>query len=143
MHRSAGSLGLTSEQARVLERYYALFRRAGAGLDAAAKERLKEIGDRLASLGTSFGQNVLADELSYVLPLGADGLDGLPEFARAAARGAAEERGMSGHAVTLSRSLSCSKMMFARLGQRFKPSTSRSKSPSHEGVGGRAPRSLR
>jgi len=104
LHRSAGSLGLTSEQARVLERYYALFRRAGAGLDAAAKERLKEIGDRLASLGTSFGQNVLADEQSYVLPLGADGLDGLPEFARAAARGAAEERGMSGHAVTLSRS---------------------------------------
>ena len=88
----------------MLERYYALFRRAGAGLDAAAKERLKEIGDRLASLGTSFGQNVLADEQSYVLPLGADGLDGLPEFARAAARGAAEERGMSGHAVTLSRS---------------------------------------
>jgi len=104
LHRRAGSLGLTPEQARVLERYHALFRRAGAGLDTAAKERLKEIGDRLASLGTSFSQNVLADEQSYVLPLGERDLAGLPEFARAAARGAAEERGLSGHAVTLSRS---------------------------------------
>src|SRR6185295_18707317 len=34
VHKRAASLGLTSEQARVLERYHALFRRAGAGLDA-------------------------------------------------------------------------------------------------------------
>ena len=76
-------------------------RRARAG----AKQRLKEIGERLASLGTAFGQNVLADEQSYVMPLGEDDLAGLPDFARAAARGAAEERGLKGqHAVTLSRS---------------------------------------
>ncbi|MEJ0078650.1 MAG: M3 family metallopeptidase [Alphaproteobacteria bacterium] len=104
LHRRAADLGLTPEQARVLERYHALFRRAGAGLPAAAKERLKEIGDRLASLGTAFGQNVLADEQSYVLPLSEDDLAGLPDFARAAARGDAEERGLAGHAVTLSRS---------------------------------------
>ena len=102
LHRQRGNLGLTAEQARVLERYHALFRRAGAGLDAAAKQRLKEIGERLASLGTTFGQNVLADEQSYVMPLGEDDLAGLPDFARAAARGAAEERGLKGqHAVTL------------------------------------------
>ena len=41
--------GLTAEQARVLERYHAMFRRAGAGLDAAAKQRLKEIAERLAT----------------------------------------------------------------------------------------------
>ena len=99
------NLGLTAEQGRVLERYHALFRRAGAGLDSAAKERLKAIGDRLATLGTSFSQNVLADEQSYVMPLGEDDLAGLPDFAVAAARGAAEERGLKGqHAVTLSRS---------------------------------------
>lgn len=97
--------GLDAEQTRVLERYHALFRRAGAGLDAAKKQRLKEIGQRLATLGTSFGQNVLADEQSYVLPLAPDDLAGLPEFARAAARGAAQERGLKdAHAVTLSRS---------------------------------------
>ena len=97
--------GLNAEQARVLERYHALFRRAGAGLDATKKQRLKEIAQRLATLGTSFGHNVLADEQSYVLPLGSDDLAGLPDFARAAARGAAQERGLSDqYAVTLSRS---------------------------------------
>ena len=102
LHKRAASLGLTAEQARVLERYHALFRRAGAGLDAAAKQRLKEIGERLASLGTAFGQNVLADEQSYVMPLAEGDLAGLPDFAAAAARGAAEERGLKGqHAVTL------------------------------------------
>ena len=105
VHKRAADLGLTSEQARVLERYHAMFRRAGAGLDAAAKQRLKEIGERLASLGTAFGQNVLADEQSYVMPLAEGDLAGLPDFAKAAARGAAEERGLKGqHAVTLSRS---------------------------------------
>ena len=99
-------LGLTAEQARLLERYHSLFRRAGAGLDAAAKHRLKEIGDRLATLGTQFGQNVLADEQSYTLPLdGEADLAGLPEFARAAARGAAAERGLADkQVVTLGRS---------------------------------------
>ena len=70
LHGKAASLGLTAEQARVLERYHALFRRAGAGLDAAAKQRLKEIGDRLATLGTTFSQNVLADEQTYTMALG-------------------------------------------------------------------------
>ena len=92
VHRQPGEL--SAEQARVLERYHATFRRAGAGLDAAAKQRLKEIAERLASLGTTFGQNVLADEQSYVMPLGEDDLAGLPDFARAAARGAAQERGL-------------------------------------------------
>ena len=105
VHTRAAGLGLSGEQARVLERYHAMFRRAGAGLGAAAKQRLKEIGQRLASLGTAFGQNVLADEQSYVMPLAESDLAGLPDFAKAAARGAAEERGLKGqHAVTLSRS---------------------------------------
>jgi peptidyl-dipeptidase Dcp len=104
LHTRGASLGLTAEQARVLERYHALFRRAGAGLDAAAKARLKEIAERLASLGTTFGQNVLADEQSYTLALDEGDLAGLPDFARAAARGAATERGLKGHAVTLGRS---------------------------------------
>ena len=105
LHKRGGGLGLSPEQARVLERYHALFRRAGAGLDEAAKQRLKEIAERLASLGTRFGQNVLADEQSYTLPLREDDLAGLPDFARAAARGAADERGLKGqHAVTLGRS---------------------------------------
>ena len=43
--------------------------RAGAKLDAAAKKRLSEINQRLATLFTTFSQNVLADETDYVLVL--------------------------------------------------------------------------
>ena len=72
----------------MLERYHALFRRAGAGLDAAGQGAAG--GDRRAARERSaptFGQNVLADEQAYVLLLGEDDLAGLPDFARAAARG--------------------------------------------------------
>ena len=97
LHQKAGELGLTSAQARVLDRYYVTFRRAGAGLDAASKRRLAAIGEQLATLGTTFSQHVLADEQAYALVLdGESDLTGLPDFVRAAARGAAEQRGLGG-----------------------------------------------
>ena len=101
-----GELGLTGEQARVLERYEVTFRRAGAGLPAAAKQRVAEIGERLATLGTAFSQNVLADEQSYALMLETeDDLAGLGTAARDAARAAAQERSLAGkYAITLARS---------------------------------------
>jgi peptidyl-dipeptidase Dcp len=106
LQRQRDALGLTPEQARVLERYHVAFRRAGAALDAAAKARLAEITERLATLGTSFSQNVLADEQAYTLVLETEEeLAGLPDFLRSAARAAAEERGLAGkHVITLSRS---------------------------------------
>jgi peptidyl-dipeptidase Dcp len=99
-------LGLSPEQARVLERHEVTFQRAGAGLDAAGKARVAEIGERLASLGTAFSQNVLADERSYALVLETeDDLAGLSSAQRTAAQEAAEERGLPGkHAITLARS---------------------------------------
>jgi peptidyl-dipeptidase Dcp len=98
-------LGLDAEQARVLERYHVGFTRAGAALAPEAKKRLAEIGERLAALGTAFGQNVLADEQAYALELEEGDLAGLPDFVRAAAYAAAEERGLAGkHVITLSRS---------------------------------------
>src|SRR5215470_14032181 len=100
------TLGLNSEQARVLERYYVMFKRAGAVLDAEARKRLAEINERLATLGTTFSQNVLADEQAYTLVLETeDDLAGLPDFVRQAARAAATERGLAGkHVITLGRS---------------------------------------
>jgi peptidyl-dipeptidase Dcp len=101
------AIGLTMEQSRVLERYRTLFVRQGAGLAPDAKTRLAEINERLALLGTKFGQNVLADEKAYSLVLeNEDDLAGLPGFVRGAAAEAAVERGLDGrHVITLSRSL--------------------------------------
>jgi peptidyl-dipeptidase Dcp len=105
LYRRRGSLGLDPEQMRVLERYRTRFVRAGAALDKAAQDRLAGLNERLASLGTQFGQNVLADEKSYALVLDEADLAGLPDFARASARAAAEERGHPGqYAITLARS---------------------------------------
>ncbi len=97
---------LDAEQARVLERYRTVFRRAGANLEDASKKRLAEIGERMATLGTSFGQNLLADERDYTLVLASEAdLAGLPDFLRAAAAKAAESRGLAGkYVITLGRS---------------------------------------
>jgi peptidyl-dipeptidase Dcp len=99
------TLGLNAEQARVLDRYHTRFVRAGGALEQASQDRLAAINERLATLGTQFGQNVLADEKSYALVLDESDLAGLPDFARAAASAAAEERGHKGkYAITLARS---------------------------------------
>jgi peptidyl-dipeptidase Dcp len=105
LYRKRAALGLSAEQARVLDRYHTRFVRAGAALEKPAQDRLAAINERLASLGTQFGQNVLADEKSYAMLLEEGDLAGLPDFARAAARAAAEERGHAGkYAITLARS---------------------------------------
>ncbi|MBI3677547.1 MAG: M3 family metallopeptidase [Proteobacteria bacterium] len=98
-------LALASEELRVLERYHLDFVRAGAKLDPAKKERLAQITERLALLGTEFGQNVLADEQDYVLALNKEDLAGLPQDAIAAAAETAKARQTDKpYAVTTSRS---------------------------------------
>src|SRR5712675_23869 len=105
LHARRASLGLDPDQLRLIERYHLRFVRSGALLNPEQKERMAAISERLASLHTAFGQNVLHDEQRWQLVLDETDLDGLPGFARAAAAQAAEERGMAGrYAVTLSRS---------------------------------------
>ena len=105
LYAKRGTLGLGAEEARVLERYHTRFVRAGAALEKSAQDRLAAINERLASLGTQFAQNVLADEKSFAMVLDEGDLAGLPDFARAAARAAAEERGHAGkYVITLARS---------------------------------------
>ncbi|MFD1913871.1 M3 family metallopeptidase [Halodurantibacterium flavum] len=98
-------LGLTAEQMRVLMLYRRMFLRAGAALEGAARDRLTAVKERLAVLGTQFTQNLLADERGWSMPLAEDDLAGLPDFVRDTARAAAGERGLTGHALTLNRSL--------------------------------------
>jgi len=105
LHDKAKSLNLTGEQARLLERTYTHFHRAGAGLDEAAKARMAELNERLAHLATTFSHNLLGDEQDWFMELGEGDLGGLSESFVTAARAAAAERGMPGKAiVTLSRS---------------------------------------
>jgi peptidyl-dipeptidase Dcp len=94
--------GLTAEQKRLAWLYYTSFARAGARLPPAGKERLSEINQRLATLYTSFAQNVLADETDHVLFLEAEGdLVGLPGSVRSAAAAAAESSGKKGQWAVL------------------------------------------
>jgi peptidyl-dipeptidase Dcp len=98
------TLGLAPDQRRLLDRHHLNFVRAGALLDPAQKARMGEISERLASLHTLFGQNVLHDEDEWRLVLDENDLAGLPDFARAAAAEAAKARGLDGrYAITLSR----------------------------------------
>lgn len=106
VHERADSLGLTDEERQVLERYHRAFVRSGGGLAPEAKTRLAAINERLAVLGTTFGQNLLADEKAYTLVLEReDELAGLSPTQIAEAAKAAEDRGLTDrHVITLSRS---------------------------------------
>jgi peptidyl-dipeptidase Dcp len=97
---------LSSEQKRVLKRYYDIFVRAGASLKEDGRSRISEISQRLATLGTLFAQNVLAEENAFELVLDSEAdLAGLPDFVRSAASQTAEVLGHSGkYVITPSRS---------------------------------------
>ncbi len=99
------TLGLSPEQARVLELYHQMFVRAGAALTGIEAARMAAIKERLAVLSTAFSQNLLADERDWFRPLGEDELEGLPDFVIAAVRAAGAERGQPGPVLTLNRSL--------------------------------------
>lgn len=105
LYAKRDTLGLDPEALRVLERYHLDFVRAGAKLDPDQRERFAAIVERLASLGTEFGQNVLADEQNTVFALTEAEMAGLPDFARAAAAETARDRKLNApYAVTPSRS---------------------------------------
>jgi len=97
--------GLTTEQQRLVNLTYNGFARNGATLVGDAKKRYADINQKLAELHTKFGNNVLADEESYVLYLTKDQLGGLSESIINAAASAAEDREHKGeYAITNTRS---------------------------------------
>ena len=98
-------LGLSAEQARVLMLTHRGFVRSGAALEGVEDARMGEIKGRLATLGTEFMQNLLADEREWFMELGEGDLDGLPEFAVEAMRAAGQEKGAAGPVVTTGRSI--------------------------------------
>ncbi|MGX5850519.1 M3 family metallopeptidase [Mesorhizobium sp. PL10] len=106
LYQRRDSLKLDAETLRVLEKTWKGFVRSGAKLDTDGKKRLANISEELSSLGTTFGQNVLADERDWALFLDEADLAGLPDFVKSSMAEAAETRGQKGrYAVTLSRSI--------------------------------------
>lgn len=88
---------LTPEQKRLVWLDYTSFVRAGAKLDAKAKERLSAINQRLATLFASFSQDILGEESEYELVLETEAdTAGLPAGVKAAAAAAATARGHAG-----------------------------------------------
>ena len=94
------SLGLDAESKRLLERYHTDFIRAGAQLSDADKEKLKVMNAELATLSTSFSQNLLKEtNASAVIVDKREDLAGMSDAAIAAAAEAAKARGLEGKFV--------------------------------------------
>ncbi len=108
LYRQRQQLARAAQDLRLLERVHLDFVRAGAQLSGEARQRYGAVVQELAAQCTTFSQNVLADENSFLLELKTESdLAGLPEFMREATRAAAAQRGLgeNSHAVTLSPSL--------------------------------------
>ena len=100
LYGKRASLGLDGESLFLLERYHKDFMRAGATLSAAGKARLKRLNGQIATLQTTFGQNVLkeANASALVVDTRAE-LDGMSEAAINAAAAEAKHRGLDGKFV--------------------------------------------
>jgi len=103
LYEQRETLGLDAESVRLLERYRIDFIRAGARLSDADKDKLREMNRELASLNTTFNQNVLQETInSAVLLDNAAELDGLTPAQVQAAADAAKARGHEGkYLITL------------------------------------------
>ena len=91
------TLKLDAESKHLLERYHTDFVRAGANLSAADKEKLKALNGAIATLQTSFTQNVLKETNASALVVDTRAeLAGMSAAAIDAAAAAAKAKGMDG-----------------------------------------------
>ena len=98
----AASEQLSAEQRRVVERRVREMTLAGAGLPDADAQRVKEINERLTTLGTHFDQKVLADTQDLAVHCtDAAELDGLRAAEIEQAQQAAAARGLDGYLIPL------------------------------------------
>ncbi len=93
---------LDDEQRRLVERYHTDAVRAGAGLDDARQDRLRQINAELARLTTAFKNDLLADTVDLAVHVTDRAeLDGLDDGQIAAAARAGTGRGLDGYLITL------------------------------------------
>ncbi|MES2151772.1 MAG: M3 family metallopeptidase [Pseudomonadota bacterium] len=97
LYDKRAGLRLDPESAFLLERYHTDFVRAGAKLSAADKEKLKAYNSELASLSTTFSQNVLKEVNAAALVVDTRAeLAGMSEAAIDAAAATAKAKGNDG-----------------------------------------------
>ncbi len=97
LHGDKDKLGLDAESSYLLERYYKDFVRAGAKLSQPDKEKLKAMNGELATLQTTFTQNVLKEKnASSVVVADKSELAGLTDNEIAAAAAAAKDEKQDG-----------------------------------------------
>jgi peptidyl-dipeptidase Dcp len=97
VYEKRASLGLDPEQQRLLWLDYSGFVRQGAKLDEAAKKRLGDLNQELATLSTKFSQNLLAEEGTQMVLLEKESdLAGLSPALREQAAAAAAAHGKPG-----------------------------------------------
>jgi peptidyl-dipeptidase Dcp len=105
--RHSDSIGLTSEQIRLVERFHIDFVMSGAKLNTEKQQRYSVIMEKLAELTTQFTINVMKDEEEIYIELKEEDLVGCPSYLVSAAKSAAQDLklGEDKYVITLSRSL--------------------------------------
>ena len=102
LYDAKAELGLTREQEMVLDKYYRMFVKGGALLDAEKKAQLMEIEKQLSLASIEFGENGLAETNAFELVITDEkDLAGLPQSSINAAREAAQAAGKEGWLFTL------------------------------------------
>ena len=102
LYDTKAELGLSREQEMVLDKYYRMFVKGGALLDAEKKAQLMEIEKQLSLASIEFGENGLAETNAFELVITDEkDLAGLPQSSINAAREAAQAAGKEGWLFTL------------------------------------------
>src|SRR3989344_6004254 len=95
---------LTAEQQRIVLKAIESFTLAGADLPKKEQDELRDINQELASLATTFANNVTTstDAWSLHVPMKAcRRLEGIPEAVQSAMHNAAKKKGLDGAIITL------------------------------------------
>ena len=102
VYEKRDSLGLTKEQARLLDQTYKSFARSGADLPDEKKAEYAKVQEELSLAGLQFGKNVLAATNAFTLHITDSAqLAGLPDYVREMGASEAASRDMEGWVYTL------------------------------------------
>ena len=97
VHDASASLQLTAEQKMLLENTYKGFVRSGALLNAADKQELRTMNEKLSELGTKFSNNTVNSTKAYKKIIDDEkDLAGVPDRAKNIYKQCAEEEGLPG-----------------------------------------------